>query len=145
MIDERELRTALRDAAPPEEDGARDRTWEVVRSAYAEREPVRRRRGWKPVAAAGVATAVAAVGVAAASAPDSGVGRWVRDAFDAGERAPARPALGAVPGGGRLLVESGGAAWVVARRRREAPARVPTTARRGRRRAASPSPGAAAS
>ena len=114
MIDERELRAAMRDAVPPDDDAARERAWEVVRAAYAEREPVRRRRGWKPVAAVGVATAVTAVGVAAASAPDSGVGRWVRSAFDAGERTPARPALGAVPGGGRLLVESGGSAWAVA-------------------------------
>jgi hypothetical protein len=113
VIDERELRVALHEAEPPGEDGARERAWEVVRAAHRAAEPVRRRRGWKPVAAAGIATAVAAVGVAAASAPDSGVGRWVRDALD-GDRAPARPALGAVPGGGRLLVGSGGSAWVVA-------------------------------
>ena len=114
MIDERELGAALRDVVPPDDHAARERAWEVVRAAYAEREPMPRRRGWKPVAAVGVATAVVAVGVAAASAPDSGVGRWVRSAFDAGERTPARPALGAVPGGGRLLVESGGSAWAVA-------------------------------
>ena len=86
-----------------------------MRAAYAEREPVPRsaqleaRRRW-----AALVAAVAAVGVAAASAPDSGVGRWVRDALDAADKPPARPALGAVPGGGRLLVESGGSAWVVA-------------------------------
>jgi len=114
VIDERELRAALREAEPPDEDGARQRAWEVMRAAHGEAEPVRRRRGWKPVAAAGVGIAVAAVGVAAASAPDSGVGRWVRNAFDARDRTPARPALGAVPGGGRLLVESGGSAWAVA-------------------------------
>jgi hypothetical protein len=114
VIDERELRDAMRDAAPPDEDGARERSWEVVRAAYAEREPVTRPRPWARVAAAGVVTAVAAVGVAAASAPDSGVGRWVRSAFDAGDEKPARPALGAVPGGGRLLVQSGASAWAVA-------------------------------
>jgi hypothetical protein len=114
VIDERELRAALRDAEPPDEGGARERAWDLVRAAYGETEPARRRRGWKPIVAAGVATAVAVVGVAAASAPDSGVGRWVRNALDAGERTPARPALGAVPGGGRLLVESGGGAWAVA-------------------------------
>ena len=113
-VDERALRAALHNAAPPE-DGARDRAWDVVRAAYDEREPAPRRPPWRRVAAAGVATAVAAVGVATASAPDSGVGRWVRSAFDGGgEAPPARPALGAVPGGGRLLVHSGGSAWVVA-------------------------------
>jgi hypothetical protein len=113
VIDERELREAMRDASAPG-DGVRERSWDVVRAAYADRAPVPRRRSWKPVAAAGVATAVAAVGVAAASAPDSGVGRWVRSAFDAREKPPARPALGAVPGGGRLLVQSGASAWAVA-------------------------------
>jgi WD40-like Beta Propeller Repeat len=110
----RELHAALH-AAAPSGDGARDRAWEVVRAAYAEREPVPRRPPWRRIAAAGVVTAVAAVGVATASAPDSGVGRWVRSAFDGSPDAPpARPALGAVPGGGRLLVQSGGSAWVVA-------------------------------
>jgi hypothetical protein len=113
MIDEHKLREALRAAVPPDDD-ARARAWAVVRAAYAEREPVPRRRGWKPVVAAAVATAVAAVGVAAASAPDSGVGRWVRSALDVAGKPPARPALGAVPGGGTLLVESAGSVWAVA-------------------------------
>jgi len=111
-MNERDLREALRDAAP-DDDEARERSWRVVRAAYASREPAPARRPWKRVAAAAT-TAVAAVGVAAAGAPDSGVGRWVRSAFTADEKPPARLALAAVPGGGRLLVQSGASAWAVA-------------------------------
>ena len=55
---------------------------------------------------------VAGAGAAAASAPHSDVGRWVRGVLGAGER-DARPVLGRVPGGGRLLVQAGSSAWVV--------------------------------
>ncbi len=55
----------------------------------------------------------AAGGVAAASAPDSGVGRWVREVLGVDAK-HARPVLGRVPGGGTLLVQAGGSGWVVA-------------------------------
>jgi len=42
-MNERELRDALRDAAPAD-DAARERAWRVVQAAYAEHEPHRRRR-----------------------------------------------------------------------------------------------------
>jgi len=109
---ERELRDALLEAAP-DDDEARERSWQVVRAAHATREPVPRQRCWRPAVAVAIA-ALAAVGVATASAPDSGVGRWVRSAFTATERPPARPALASVPGGGRLLVQSGPSVWAVA-------------------------------
>jgi Tol biopolymer transport system component len=57
--------------------------------------------------------ALAVVGVGAVRAPDSALGRWVRDVLGTGEPA-ARPALGHIPGGGRLLVTGAGDAWVVA-------------------------------
>jgi hypothetical protein len=110
---ERELRDALLEAAP-DDDEARERSWQIVRAAYASREPVPGRRSWKRPAIAAAFAALAAVGVATASAPDSGVGRWVRSAFRGDERPPARPALASLPGGGRLLVASGGSVWAVA-------------------------------
>ena len=111
--DERALRDALR-AAAGEHAGARERAWRVVRAAYAEHEPARRRRPWVAAVAALALSAVAVAGVAVASAPDSGVGRWVRDVLSAGPRPQASPGLGRVPGGGRLLVQAGSSAWVVA-------------------------------
>ena len=111
--DERALRDALRDATG-DEAGARERAWRVVQAAHAEREPAPRRRPWAAAVLALALSAAAVAGVAAASAPDSGVGRWVRDVFSAEPRHPARPGLGRVPGGGRLLVQSGSSAWAVA-------------------------------
>jgi hypothetical protein len=109
---ERELRDALRRAAP-DDDGARERSWRVVRAAYADARPRPHRRRWAPLLVALALVPVAAGAAAAASAPHSDVGRWVRGVLGVGER-HARPVLGRVPGGGRLLVEAGGGAWVVA-------------------------------
>jgi hypothetical protein len=107
-----DLRRALRRAAP-EDPAARERSWRVVRAAYAEYEPRPRRRPWAALAAVVLATAVGAAGVAAASAPRSDVGRFVRGVLGVGEPG-ARPALVRVPGGGRLLVTAGSSAWIVA-------------------------------
>lgn len=113
-MNERELREALRDAAPDDE-SARRRAWQVVQAAYAEHEPAPRRRSRRRLAALVLAAAlvpVAAGGGAAASAPDSAVGEWVRGVLGVGER-DAKPALVDVPGGGRLLVQGGNGTWVV--------------------------------
>ena len=114
-MNERELRERLRDAAPA--DDARERAWRVVQAAYAEYEPRPRRplRARRRVVALAVAAAllpVGAAGVAAASAPNSPVGEWVRGVLGVGER-DAAPALVRVPGGGRLLVQGGDGAWAV--------------------------------
>ena len=112
-MNERELRAALRDAVPVDED-ARQRAWRVVQAAYAEHEP-RRRRPRRRLLALAVAAAlvpVAAGGGAAASAPDSAVGQWVRGVLGVGEP-DAEAALVRVPGGGRLLVQGGDGTWVV--------------------------------
>jgi hypothetical protein len=108
----RELRRAL-EAAAGEDQGARERSRRVVRAAFARYEPLPRRRRWTAVVLAVVLLAVGSVGAAAASAPDSGVGRWVRDVLGVGEGGAA-PGLLRVPGGGRLLVEAGDGVWVVA-------------------------------
>ncbi len=107
-----QLRDALRRAVP-DDDGARERSWRVVRASFAAREEPPRRRRWAWLFVAAALTPVAVAGVAAASAPQSDVGRWVRGVLGAGEP-DARPVLGSVPGGGRLLVQAGGSAWVVA-------------------------------
>ena len=109
-MNEQRLREELRRA--PIDDGARGRALRVVRAAYAEREPARRR--WRPVLAV-VAAVVAAVVVAGSvSAPGDAVARWVKEVLGVGHD-EAKPALVRVPGGGRLLVTSSGAggSWVV--------------------------------
>lgn len=113
-MNERELRDAL-GAGACEDEPARRRAWQVVQAAYAEHEPQRRRHSRRRVAALALAAALAPVGAAggaAASAPDSVVGRWVREVLGVGER-DVRPALVDVPGGGRLLVQGAGGTWVV--------------------------------
>jgi dipeptidyl aminopeptidase/acylaminoacyl peptidase len=107
---ERELREALRRAGG-EDPEARDRAWRVARAAYAEHVPPRRRRPWALAVLAAATVAAGGAGIAAASAPDSAVGGWVRDALGVGDAA--RPDLGALPGGGRVLAQAGGSVWVV--------------------------------
>ena len=98
----------------PADGGARERSWRVVQAAFDGSAPRRQRRPpWAWLAVLAALAPVAAVGVAAASAPKSDIGRWVRGVLGAGERDP-KPVLGRVPGGGRLLVQAGPSAWVVA-------------------------------
>lgn len=96
----------------PGDDGARERSWRVVRAAYGAYEPPPRRRSRVTPALVVALMAATGAGVAAASAPQSDLGRWVRGVLGAGER-DARPVLGHVPGGGRLLVQAGASAWLV--------------------------------
>jgi hypothetical protein len=109
-VTERELREALR-TVPVDED-ARARTQQVVRAAYAEREPQPVRRRWAPVLAVVACALVAAVVVASMNAPGDAVARWVKQVLGEGHPDP-RPALVRVPGGGRLLVGTADSAWVV--------------------------------
>lgn len=112
-MNERGLRDALRRAVR-DDDGARQRSWRVVQAAYASYEPRprRRRRRRVALAVAAVLLPVAVVGGAAAGAPHSALGHWVRSVLGVGEKHTQR-ALVRVPGGGRLLVEAGDSAWVV--------------------------------
>jgi hypothetical protein len=116
-MNERELRAALRRAGTVDA-AARERSWRVVRAAHAGARPApRTRRAHRRVSVLVVlALAVLAVGsAAAATAPHSDVGRFVRSVLGVRVGAPhARPALVHVPGGGRLLTQAGGATWVVA-------------------------------
>ncbi|HEX2046064.1 MAG TPA: hypothetical protein VHF23_10590, partial [Gaiellaceae bacterium] len=92
----------------PHELEAQRRAWTVVRKAYAEREPLPRRRTLRPLLAA---AAVAAVLAAAVSPPGRALGDWIRDTVRGQDSA--RPALFRLPTGGRLLVESARGPWVV--------------------------------
>ena len=104
-----DLRAALFAIPLPDEADAQRRTWEVVLAAYAEREPLpRRRRLLRPVLALAV---VAAVVAAALSPPGRAVGDWIHDRV-AGEPG-AEPALVRLPAPGMLLVTSDRGAWIV--------------------------------
>jgi hypothetical protein len=111
-VREREIREAFKRAGGVDP-AARERSWHVVRAAFRSHPPQRRRPGWVSVFLASAVLAMTGAGVAAASAPDSGVGRWVRGVLGIEER-ETRPALVRVPGGGKLLAEAGGSVWMVA-------------------------------
>jgi hypothetical protein len=113
-VTEPELRRMLLDVPAPGEEGAVERSWQTVRAAFAEREPV----SW-PVRHARPLLAFAVVAVLLAAAftpPGEAVVNEVRDAIGR-ERTvgvkQADPELFSLPGPGRALVESGRGLWVV--------------------------------
>jgi dipeptidyl aminopeptidase/acylaminoacyl peptidase len=97
-----------REPAPGERE-AEERSWRVVRSAFAAREPVPRRRARWPIV---TAVAGAAVVAAALSPPGLAVLGSIRDAVRGEPNA--KPALFSLPTG-RLLVDSDRGVWVVER------------------------------
>jgi hypothetical protein len=108
-VTERELRSRLRHDPVPEEAEAGERTWRVVRAAYAERErlPWIERRSRLVL----VLALLAALAVASVTPPGRAVVQRVADRV-AG-RSPSQPALVQLPTSGRLLVLSSSGAWVV--------------------------------
>ena len=105
------MRLDLEHVAIPEETGAEERAWQVVRAAYAEREPSKPRpqRGRMRVgiATACVTAALVAVGVSPAG---SGLLRSIRKEIGL---AHAAPALTRLPAPGALLVTSKAGPWIV--------------------------------
>jgi hypothetical protein len=92
----------------PHEREAAERAWEIVRSAYAEREPVTwPRRHARPLAAAAVLATILA---AALSPPGRSVVHSLRKAVGVKE---AEPALFSLPARGQLLVTSRSGLWLV--------------------------------
>jgi hypothetical protein len=92
-------------------EGAEERAWDVVRRAFAEREPVQRQRHYlRPALALGIAAAVVA---GAVSSPGRAVLGDLRDQV-VGQR-NAAPALFSLPAPGRLIVDSGEGPWIVQR------------------------------
>ena len=92
-------------------EGAEERAWDVVRRAFAEREPVPRQRHYlRPAIALGIAAAVVA---GAVSSPGRAVLGNLRDQV-VGQR-NAAPALFSLPAPGRLIVSSTDGPWIVQR------------------------------
>jgi hypothetical protein len=91
------------DPVPGERESA-DRSWEVIRGAYAERLPAPRRPDRRPLIAVAVGVAVLA---AALSPPGLAVWGSLRDAVSNEDH------LVALPSGGRVLVNTRDGAWVV--------------------------------
>jgi hypothetical protein len=105
-----ELKRRLREVELPDEAGAEERAWEVIRQAHAERTPsppVHRYRRLALVGAAGIAAL--AIGLSPAGAK---VGDLVREVVEIGEE-DARPALRSLPAAGELLVETESGPWIV--------------------------------
>ena len=99
------MRRELERLEIPGEHDARVRSWAVVRAAYAEREPVPRRRPFlAPALAAAVLLAVVA---AAASPPGRAVIDDVREVIGI---EGAEPAVFSLPAQGRVLLTSGSGA-----------------------------------
>jgi hypothetical protein len=91
----------------PDEHEAHERAWQLVETAFAEREPQPQRRSWKPIAA----IAVALIAIAGLLSPP---GRAVLDEIrEVVGVKKAQPALFSLPAPGRLLVTSDAGAWVV--------------------------------
>ncbi len=108
-----ELRRRLQSVSPPDETGAERRAWAVVRTAFAEREPVARRRSLvRPVIALALLGAVIA---AAVSPPGRAVLGSIRKAIAPTRIERSAPALFSLPAPGGLLVESSAGVWVVDR------------------------------
>jgi len=91
----------------PGEHGARERTRRVVSAAFAEREPVPRRRSRKPLVAI-IGAIVAGAGLL--SPPVQAVFGGLRQVVGVQK---AQPALFSLPAPGRLLVTADSGAWVV--------------------------------
>ena len=102
------MRRELESIEIPGEHEARERTWTVLQSAFAERQPVERRSSMLRPAIA-VAVVVAAV-AAVLSPPGRAVLDEIREVVGV-ERA--QPALFSLPAPGRLLVASDAGIWMV--------------------------------
>ena len=113
MSADRELGRRLRDVRVQGEHEAEERSWEIVRAAYAERSPVApaRRTRRLALALAGGAAALA-IGLSPAGAKVGELVREMGDAVGIGEQ-DAKPALRSLPAAGELLVESGQGPWIV--------------------------------
>jgi WD40 repeat protein len=104
---DKDLERRLQDLPLPDEAEAEERSWEVVRTAYAERTPVRPTyRARRFALAAAVGAVLLAIGLSPAGAEMTD---WVRDVV--GEE-DAKPELTSLPTGGELLVEADGV-WIV--------------------------------
>lgn len=108
---EPELREALRRPTPPDEIGAEERAWRILRAAYDGQSRSRPRLRARPAAAI---AAVVAAAVFALTPPGAAVGDWIADTLRTPAGAPSsKPVLTSLPAPGRLLVTSVRGPWVV--------------------------------
>jgi hypothetical protein len=104
-----QLRKTLQELRAPDEERAQEQSWRIIQAAFAEREPLSRRR---PMLRPALALVIlAAVGAALASPPGRAVLNSMRKAVGV-ERS--KPALFSLPARGRLLATSPAGLWVVA-------------------------------
>lgn len=102
-------RRTLKNVQAPDEPGAQQRAWVVVRSVYRESAPTPARVGSRLVVA--LVPVVAAVAAAVALSPAGAtVARLVKDALGVTHAAKA---LVSLPAPGRVLVSGPGGAWVI--------------------------------
>lgn len=108
-MSDREVRRKLLLIHPPDEIGAERRAWALVRTGFAEREPVKRSRNFvRPILV--IAFVLALIG-AVVNPP---VLEAIRNALGKDrEKTVFRQALFSLPTGGRLLVNSERGPWVV--------------------------------
>ena len=110
MNRDRELERRLRETPVPGEAEAERRSWELIRRAYAERNPAGARQGGRrALLAIAVGALALAVGLSPAGAR---VGELVGDVVGIGAE-DARPELRSRPAAGELLVESEQGVWLV--------------------------------
>ena len=104
------MRRRLEQIEVPGEHEASERTWRVVRSAFAEYEPRPARRRPVTLLAGTAAAAVVALVIVAVSPAGPAFVRSVRKAVGVEH---AERALVALPSSGRVLVDSGSGSWIV--------------------------------
>lgn len=104
-----DARKALRQLRGPDEGGAQQRAWNVVRAAYLERETVRGTRSRGRLAIVPV-LAVLAAGVVLSPA-GARVGRFITKALGVDHAAPM---LSSLPSAGRVLLSGPGGTWTAA-------------------------------
>jgi hypothetical protein len=104
-------RRALTDLRAPDEAGAQERGWTVVRTAYRERPAPAAGRWsrWRPVS---IAVAAVLIGALALSPAGATVKRLINRALDVPRATPAPLAL---PAPGTVLASGAGGTWTVAR------------------------------
>jgi sugar lactone lactonase YvrE len=99
---------ALKEFRASDEPAAQERALTVVRAAYAERAPVRRRRSRAGLVI--VPAVVLLLGAASLSPAGATVSRWIKHALGVPH---ASPALFRLPAAGSLLISAPGGVWTV--------------------------------
>ncbi len=113
-MNEERLREDLEKTVLPDEDGARQRAWELIAAAHRERGGTHARTGWLHRRLRLVAASAAILGGLGLVLTPAGadVRDWIGDVIDPGNGADER-ALTHLPAPGKILVRSGSELWTV--------------------------------